>query len=159
MNCLEDLTDSWLAAQGPDDLGCTFDPVRNELAAAGARCMTPRRLDRIFVAPTWSVQQATLLGQGQLHSDHYGLLASFVQESSLDAKPVHTSAVVIIPPEPLWGQIDDIRKQFDRSYGRWMPHINLIYGFLPESYFSEAAAAMEGILTAGLTSLDRKSVV
>jgi len=46
----------------------------------------------------------------------------------------------------LWGQIDHIRKRFDKSYGRWMPHINLIYGFLPESYFSEAAAAMEGVL-------------
>merc|ERR1712216_219755 len=43
-------------------------------------------------------------------------------------------------------QIDNIRQRFDKSYGRWMPHINLIYGFLPEDHFAEALIAMEPVV-------------
>ena len=34
-------------------------------------------------------------------------------------------AVIIQPDESLWGPIQEIRKQYDKSYIRWMPHINL----------------------------------
>lgn len=143
---MEGLMDAWVAVHGPDSPGCTFDPTRSRMAALGAVCKTPRRMDRIFAAPAWSVKSAALLGEGQEHSDHFGVLATFTRESSLGAQPVHTSAVVLIPPQQLWQQIDDIRKRFDKSYGRWMPHINLIYGFLPEEHFPEAAAAMESVV-------------
>jgi len=49
-----------------------------------------------------------------------------------------TSAVVISPPESLWEPIQHIRKQHDKAYDRWMPHINLLYPFLPEDRFGEA---------------------
>ena len=47
------------------------------------------------------------------------------------AKPTHQTALVLIPPESCWAPIQAIRKQHDRSFERWMPHINLLYGFVP----------------------------
>lgn len=47
----------------------------------------------------------------------------------------HTSAVVVIPPDSVWGPIQQIRKRHDRQFRRWMPHINLVYPFRPEGEF------------------------
>ena len=48
---------------------------------------------------------------------------------------VHTSAVVIIPPEDIWEPIQHIRNRYDRHVHRWMPHITLLYPFRPRSEF------------------------
>jgi len=45
------------------------------------------------------------------------------------------SAVVIIPPEELWGPIQEIRKIHDKAYKRWMPHINMLYPFVNGEHF------------------------
>ena len=62
----------------------------------------------------------------------------------------HTSAVVICPPSSQWGPIQEIRSVNDKSYVRWMPHVNLLYPFLldddddgdeaPRRNFNAAAA-------------------
>ncbi len=51
----------------------------------------------------------------------------------------HKTAAVIIPPEAVWGPIQAIRQKHDSKVGRWMPHITLIYPFLPRSRFGRAA--------------------
>ena len=51
----------------------------------------------------------------------------------------HSTAIVIIPPEEVWEPIQAIRQQHDRKIGRWMPHITLIYPFLPKSKFASVA--------------------
>eukprot|EP01124_Arcella_intermedia_P022490 TRINITY_DN3354_c0_g1_i1.p1 TRINITY_DN3354_c0_g1~~TRINITY_DN3354_c0_g1_i1.p1 ORF type:complete len:391 (-),score=86.71 TRINITY_DN3354_c0_g1_i1:161-1333(-) len=48
---------------------------------------------------------------------------------------VVTSAVVVIPPQSEWDQIQQIRAIHDKAYERWMPHINLLYPFVPEDQF------------------------
>jgi 2'-5' RNA ligase len=65
---------------------------------------------------------------------------------------VYTSAVVIIPPENKWQPIQQIREKYDRNFNRWMPHITLLYPFLPkieypkiESQFSEKCKEFEPI--------------
>jgi 2'-5' RNA ligase len=45
----------------------------------------------------------------------------------------HSTAVVLIPPEEVWPPIQAIRRQHDRNYRRWMPHLTLIYPFRPRS--------------------------
>ena len=50
----------------------------------------------------------------------------------------HTSAVVICPPSSQWGPIQEIRSVNDKSYARWMPHINLLYPFLLDDDGDEA---------------------
>ncbi|MBD2238503.1 DUF504 domain-containing protein [Aulosira sp. FACHB-113] len=53
-------------------------------------------------------------------------------------RPVYQSAVVVIPPDNVLPAIQAIRERYDARVERWMAHINLLYGFLPESYFAEA---------------------
>jgi len=45
--------------------------------------------------------------------------------------PIQTSAVVIIPPVDLLPRTDSIRSQFDPSFPRWPPAVNLMYDFIP----------------------------
>lgn len=51
---------------------------------------------------------------------------------------VVTSALCIIPPKELWTPIQEIRSKHDPAFQRWMPHINLLYPFVPEKQFDEA---------------------
>jgi 2'-5' RNA ligase len=50
---------------------------------------------------------------------------------------VYTSAVVIIPPENKWYAIQQIREKYDRNINRWMPHITLLYPFIPKIKYPE----------------------
>jgi 2'-5' RNA ligase len=65
------------------------------------------------------------------------------------ASKTHKTAVVIIPPEATWPPIQTIRREHDRGFRRWMPHITLLYPFRPRREFQAAAAelarACEGI--------------
>ncbi len=51
----------------------------------------------------------------------------------------HTTAVVLIPPQALWEPIQAIRHKHDRQVRRWMPHITLLYPFLPLAEFDAVA--------------------
>uniref|UniRef100_A0A6B2LDA7 RRM domain-containing protein n=1 Tax=Arcella intermedia TaxID=1963864 RepID=A0A6B2LDA7_9EUKA len=50
-----------------------------------------------------------------------------------------TTAVIISPPSTHWDRIQDIRKQHDKAYNRWMPHINLLFPFVAEETFETSA--------------------
>ena len=47
----------------------------------------------------------------------------------------YKTALVFIPPSKLWEPIQNIRKEYDENFRRWMPHITLIYPFLPVEKF------------------------
>jgi len=53
------------------------------------------------------------------------------------------SALCIIPPKSVWPRIQDIRKQHDPAYVRWMPHINIFFPFIDEKWFPEIAEYIE----------------
>jgi 2'-5' RNA ligase len=50
----------------------------------------------------------------------------------------HQTAVAIVPPPEVWGPIQAIRERHGRQYGRWPPHVNLLYPFYPPERFDEA---------------------
>jgi RNA 2',3'-cyclic 3'-phosphodiesterase len=50
----------------------------------------------------------------------------------------HHTAVVAMPPPEVWEPIQAIRRQHDRNVHRWMPHITLLYPFMPREHFGEA---------------------
>ena len=58
----------------------------------------------------------------------------------------HHTALCLIPPENVWEQIQSIRAVHDKAYPRWMPHINLIYPFAPESDFDAVEGQIEEYL-------------
>lgn len=47
------------------------------------------------------------------------------------------TAIVIVPPRAVWPPIQAIRRQHDRHFRRWMPHVTLIYPFRPREAFDE----------------------
>jgi 2'-5' RNA ligase len=54
----------------------------------------------------------------------------------------YRTAAVLVPPETVWESIQRIRKQHDRHYRRWMPHITLLYPFLPQEMWPDVLEAL-----------------
>jgi 2'-5' RNA ligase len=50
----------------------------------------------------------------------------------------YRSTVAVVPPETAWPPIQAIRRRHDRQFWRWMPHINLLYPFVPPADFPAA---------------------
>jgi 2'-5' RNA ligase len=50
----------------------------------------------------------------------------------------HHTAVAVLPPQEIWEPIQAIRRRHDRQFRRWMPHINLLYPFLPRAQWPVA---------------------
>ncbi|WP_372367299.1 RNA 2',3'-cyclic phosphodiesterase [Candidatus Uabimicrobium sp. HlEnr_7] len=59
--------------------------------------------------------------------------------------PVHTTALVIIPPKHLWEPIQKIREEHDRNIRRWMPHITLFYPFVPREHFQDTKKDLQNV--------------
>ncbi len=58
----------------------------------------------------------------------------------------HQSAVVLIPPPEVWGPVQAIRCVHDSQFRRWMPHITILYPFLPPAELPGAIAPAEKTL-------------
>jgi 2'-5' RNA ligase len=58
------------------------------------------------------------------------------------ATKTHQTAVVLIPPDDVWERIQAIRRQHDRQFRRWMPHVTLLYPFRPREQFGGLAGPL-----------------
>lgn len=51
------------------------------------------------------------------------------------------TALCIIPPRSQWDKVDQLRSHYDKAYGKWPPHINLVYPFVQVDALPRAAEA------------------
>ncbi|MET7398623.1 RNA repair domain-containing protein [Dactylosporangium sp. NPDC005572] len=144
--------DAWRALH-PHDAGFTFDPAVNPLAAVASRTGRAGRLDRILVRGALTPVAVERFGDQPFEpdhfvSDHFGVTALLQPaERTVDAASVHTSALVLRPPAHAWAPIQALREAHDPSHRRWMPHVNLVYGFVPEADFPAAAEAVTEVVS------------
>lgn len=57
------------------------------------------------------------------------------------------TALCIIPPRSQWSKVDQLRSHYDKAYGKWPPHINLVYPFVQVDSLPRAAEAVQSAAT------------
>lgn len=145
--------DAWQSLH-PEDEGYTYYPQKNALASLLSPSQQARRLDALHLkSAVWRAVQASLqaiepiVGKEDAYcSDHFALSATVayahqplvLPTTFAKAKPTYQSALVWVPPQSIWRNIQELRAVHDSKYSRWMPHITLIYGFISEELFAEA---------------------
>ncbi|HEU0031919.1 MAG TPA: RNA repair domain-containing protein [Kofleriaceae bacterium] len=149
-------TDAWDAAR-PDEPGATFDVIGNALAAAMSVTGRSGRYDRILaIGDALVARDAELFGRepgpsGLPPSDHYAVRAEFAITSPdllATATPSKHTALVLVPPEELWGPIQRVRCEHDRGFGRWAPHLTLFYPFVEPRLLDAARDAIAELASA-----------
>ncbi|KAL7270616.1 hypothetical protein RUND412_006673 [Rhizina undulata] len=72
--------------------------------------------------------------------------ASVPESSQAPSLKCYQSAIAIIPPAYLHPQINALRSLYDKAYGKWPAHINVLYPFVEHSELSEAVTILKNVI-------------
>jgi len=72
-------------------------------------------------------------------------MPSASEPDSIPRRKVPCTAVVLIPPADRWEPIQAIRRVHDPRVGRWMPHVTLLYPFVPELALASAGGLLRPV--------------
>jgi endonuclease/exonuclease/phosphatase family metal-dependent hydrolase len=75
-----------------------------------------------------------------LHSSDLSIMAGIEQTSASYTIPVtsYDTALCVLPPVEQCEHVNSLRELYDKAYGRWPAHINLIYPFVAPERLPEA---------------------
>jgi 2'-5' RNA ligase/endonuclease/exonuclease/phosphatase family metal-dependent hydrolase len=137
------LVDAWPVVHRDGD-GTTYDPTTNPIAAQISRTGRRQRIDRVLVrgAVPSRAQVTTPIVDGAPLSDHAALVVALAPALATPLRASHDSACAIVPPRASWPAIDAIRARLDPAYGRWPPHINLVYPCVAPAALDDAERAL-----------------
>jgi 2'-5' RNA ligase len=145
---LHGYSDAWCTLRGAE-AGPTFDPDNNPLAALLSRGGRAERCDRVLVGP--GVEPLSInTSRGQPVDDELPVSdhAAVVAEVRLGGgAPSYRSALAVLPPRLGVEGLHAARARYDRHARRWMPHVNVMYGFVPEREFAAALPRLEEALS------------
>ncbi len=104
---------------------------------------------QIFPSDHFGIRGFLKINHSHPQSIERGALVNTSVENPADLttiRPVYESILAIIPPEYLFPPIQAIRKQYDSGFVNIVPHITLLYGFLPDKYFDKVVDLIAPIL-------------
>jgi len=133
--------DAWPAVQG-DEGGVTFDPVENPIARAISRTGRRQRIDRVLARGATVTSARVVAPTGAPLSDHSAVVVTLTATVAPRFTPSHDGACAIVPPRAAWPVIDAIRARLDPAFGRWPPHVNLVYPLIPPAQLAAAERAL-----------------
>lgn len=58
----------------------------------------------------------------------------------------YETALCVLPPSHLVADIERLRTLYDKAYGRWAPHVNLIYPFVAPEMLTQASEIVQSTL-------------
>ncbi|KAL5356073.1 hypothetical protein BJX96DRAFT_142286 [Aspergillus floccosus] len=69
-----------------------------------------------------------------------------VEDSKVPSLASYETALCVLPPSHLVRDVDRLRAPYDKAYGRWAPHINLVYPFVAPESLSQAVTIVQSTL-------------
>ncbi|KAF1949803.1 hypothetical protein CC80DRAFT_555032 [Byssothecium circinans] len=75
-------------------------------------------------------------------------MAATSQSSASFATTSYETALCIIPPQSDCRELDSLRALYDKAYGKWPPHINIVYPFVAPENLHRAKSQIEKALEA-----------
>jgi hypothetical protein len=132
MQLFDKFNDSWQKLNKDDkEKGFTFDPINNKYANILTKNKEQKRIDRILYQGDINPETFNVISRDDL-SDHYPIECNFLlqQKDNNNEELIfnNQTALTIIPPFNLWKKIMEV--SMDKEIDRWMPHINILFGFV-----------------------------